>query len=342
MELVEELRRLRADCGNPTLETISRATEGMVSTATLSRLFSGTVMPSWRTVMSTAGVLVEMCGAPVPVREQLLREVGALYDRAKLAQLARTPGMKGPAPRGRPPNLPGSRLQAELWALIRSRGFTLRELGDRVAYGKSALSDALGGKRLPSPYMVSRIARECSVPAEPLLRALSELQQDRELERAREAERRTAKAAAAEQPIPAPELVPVPVPAPAPIPAPIPDPSPVAAPVAGAVAQPAPSPDAAGSAPVDIFDVFVRAAVARPPAEIADLVAGLQVLGEGEFAARIVRSAAGTRSVADVTALALALLAADPAARPGTAVQNPHASTTSPAPPGPGPGPTPG
>ncbi|MGW6945117.1 hypothetical protein ACWGF3_39735 [Streptomyces xanthophaeus] len=108
---------------------------------------------------------------------------------------------------------------------------------------------------------------------------------------------------------------------PAPAPAPLPD--------------PAPEP---GVERPSLVDIFVGAAVSRPPAEIADLVAGLQFLGEDEFAARIVAAAVGPRSVAEVTALALALLAADPAAGPGIPVQDPRPSTGSRVPPGSGPG----
>ncbi|MEV0993059.1 helix-turn-helix transcriptional regulator [Streptomyces sp. NPDC049949] len=308
VELVETLRRLRAACGNPTLEKIGRGTGHVVSTATLSRLFAGKVMPSRHAVMATASALLEMGTQAASGRQLRLREVGVLYDRAKRTQRTQRaqppglPGRMGWGPAGRPPKMPDNRLQEQLWELLRERGFTLRELARRTGVGRSTLSDALSGARLPSPYLVSRIAEACQVPREPLLLAL------RDLEQARQAERRAAEAhTGPAQPPPAP-----------------------------AAPRP-PVPGSEGSSFVDIFDVFVRAAVSRPPAEIADLVAGLQVLGEGEFAARIVQMAAGTRSVADVTALALALLAADPAAEPRLPVQAPRPPAGSPTPPAPGP-----
>ncbi|MFF4849393.1 hypothetical protein [Streptomyces sp. NPDC001194] len=70
-----------------------------------------------------------------------------------------------------------------------------------------------------------------------------------------------------------------------------------------------PAPSSGSSAPADLF---VRAALARPPGEIAEVVVGLHAGGQAEFAARIVTAAVTTWPVPEVTALALALLAADP------------------------------
>ncbi|MFF3650694.1 hypothetical protein ACFYXV_18910 [Streptomyces sp. NPDC002181] len=66
-------------------------------------------------------------------------------------------------------------------------------------------------------------------------------------------------------------------------------------------------------------DAFLQAAARRPPGDIAAVVAGLRVKGQAAFAARLVQETVRARSVADVTALALALLDADPT--PPTAAQ---------------------
>ncbi|MFD7084562.1 hypothetical protein [Streptomyces sp. NPDC059918] len=68
-------------------------------------------------------------------------------------------------------------------------------------------------------------------------------------------------------------------------------------------------PDAVAPTPED---AFLQAAARRPPGDIAVVVAGLRVKGQAAFAARLVQETVRARSVADVTALALALLDADP------------------------------
>ncbi|MEU8436890.1 helix-turn-helix transcriptional regulator [Streptomyces sp. NPDC029216] len=276
-ELVEALRRLRADSGNPTLERISHALGGRVSAATVSRLFSGRTLPSERVARDVVGALLEMTSR-TPGRKSLeLREFQGLYAKAKRAQAAaRTPR---PAPDKPAEGMPvdAARLHEELRGLLRSRGISLARLARYLGMPTSTLSDVLR-HRLPSAHVVRSIAEICKVPPRPLLEALAIL------------ERAHDDAARAAAPGPAPAARPAPAP--------------------GSVPGPrAPVPEEAAS-PVD---VLVRAAVTRPPAEIAALVAGLQAGGQAAFAARIVEEAVRTRGVADVTALALALLAIDPA-----------------------------
>ncbi|MGY4394765.1 hypothetical protein [Streptomyces sp. TE12347] len=327
-ELVNELRRLRAASGNPSLRTISEFMQGRISTATLSRLFSGRILPYEETATATADALLLIGHAPPPARARAAEHIAELYGKARRAQRARSHRR---VPRPREAGQPGSSLedlQHELWELIRSHGLTLREISHHLPWSRSALSEALNHPtRPPSPHMVHGIALLCEVSPEPLLQALRRVDQDR----ARAEEASAASTAAARQ-----EAAPT---TPPPGAAPVPDPAPPAAPSSTQV-PPARGPGTgAWPAQASLMDVLVQAAVTRPPAEIAALVTGLKAGGETGLASRIVQEAASTRSVADVTALALALLAEVPApapAQPGIPSRNPFpGSTAAPDPQGP-------
>ncbi|MEV7547461.1 helix-turn-helix transcriptional regulator [Streptomyces sp. NPDC089915] len=295
-ELVQALRRLRSESGDPTLEKVSHAVGGRVSAATLSRFFSGSALPSEQVARDVVGALLRMTPRSADSRDMATREFAELYAKARRARaVARTPR---PAPDTFAERLPvdAARLHEELRELLGSRGISLAHLARYLGMPTSTLSDVLR-HRLPSAHVVRAIADACQVPPAPLLEVLAAA------ERALDAARAPAPGPRA----PAPGSAPAPGPrAPAPAPrAPAPR-----APAPGSLpAARAPAPQEAAS-PVD---VLVRAAVTRPPAEIAALVAGLQAGGQAAFAARIVEEAVRTRGVADVTALALALLATDPA-----------------------------
>ncbi|MFE1793314.1 hypothetical protein ACFW7J_33795 [Streptomyces sp. NPDC059525] len=166
VELLERLRRLRAARGRPTLERISRSTGRVVSTTTLSRLFSGTMLPSASVVEATVEALV--ANTSTPEREEAaVREVMALYRRAYDAQGGPRPGRRpsiGPGPEGR--------LQEELWSLIRSRGFTLDHLASQLHFSKSRVSEMLRQPHRLTPDLVGHLARVFEMPPEPLLRAV--------------------------------------------------------------------------------------------------------------------------------------------------------------------------
>ncbi|MFD5883293.1 hypothetical protein [Streptomyces yangpuensis] len=303
-ELGSELRRLRAASGNPSLRRISEFTQGRISTATLSRLFSGRILPYEETATATADALLLIGLVPPLERARAAKHVAELYGKARRAQRARSHRR---VPRPREAEQPGhglDDLQHELWELIRSRGLTLREISRNLPWSRSALSEALNHPtRPPAPSMVQGIARLCEVSPEPLLQALRRVEQARV--RTEEASAASAGAARQEPAPTAPASGAVPVPGPAPAPA--------AAPSSTQV-PPARGPGTgAWLAQASLTDVLLQAAVTRPPAEIAALVTGLKAGGEAGLASRIVQQAASTRSVADVTALALALLAEVPA-----------------------------
>ncbi|UUY52255.1 helix-turn-helix transcriptional regulator (plasmid) [Streptomyces yangpuensis] len=332
-ELVNELRRLRAANGNPSLRMISEFAQGRISAATLSRLFSGRILPHEETATAAADALLRIGRVPPPERARATKHVAELYGKARRAQRARSHRR---VPRPREAGQPGSSLedlQHELWELIRSHGLTLREISHHLSWSRSALSEALNHPtRPPSLAMVQGIARLCEVSPEPLLQALRRADQDR----ARAEEASAASTAAARQE-PAPTTPP-----PGAMPDPGPAPPPSAAPSSTRV-PPARGPGTgAWLAQASLMDILVQAAATRPPAEIAALVTGLKAGGEPGLAARIVQEAAGTRSADDVTALALALLAQAPnptptPAQPGTPLGNPFpGSTTAHAPRNPG------
>ncbi|MFB7207537.1 hypothetical protein ACFCZQ_35960 [Streptomyces virginiae] len=317
---MSELRRLRAASGNPSLRQISEFTQGRISTATLSRLFSGRMLPYEETATATADALLLIGLVPAPVRDRTAKHIAELYGKARRAQRARSHRR---VPRPREAGQPGNGLddlQHELWELIRSHGLTLREISRHLPWSRSALSEALNHPtRPPDPSMVQGIARLCEVSSEPLLQALRGVGQARV--RTEEASAATAGAARQE---PAPTAPPS-----AAVPSPGPSPAPSAAPSSTRV-PPARGPGTgAWLAHASLMDVLVQAAVTRPPAEIAALVTGLKAGGEAGVAARIVQEAASSRSVADVTALALALLAQVPApAQPRVPFRSPFPGST--------------
>ncbi|MEU3906228.1 hypothetical protein AB0F20_20685 [Streptomyces goshikiensis] len=335
----------------------------MASTATLSRLFSGTSLPSPPVVEATVEALV--AGTSTPEDELLaVQEVMASYHRAREAREA----LGGQRPGRRPLIVPGpeGRLQEELWSLIRLKGFTLTSLAGALHFSKSRLSEIFRQPHRLSDDLVYRLADVCQVPPEPLLRAVGEA--------AAEAEAREREAAGLRE-----EAAPPPVPS---------------------RSQSSAAPDGAGGG--DVQDVagwslltparekrlmeeelrllyeadaqsraqleamarevtrareqaaqaqeralvkarardraehlvnalidahagsrwqdaatpaeaFVQAVADWPPGDIATVVLSVRAKGHTEFAARLVQEAVKTRSVPDVTALALALLDAGPA-----------------------------
>ncbi|MEV7416523.1 hypothetical protein [Streptomyces sp. NPDC089919] len=213
-----------------------------------------------------------------------LRAVMFLYHRARAAEGVRRPGRTPFIGQGAE-----GRLQEQLWSLIRSSGLTLQRLAYDLHMATSTLSDALRHPHRLSPHVLQHLAYLCRVRPEPLLRAVEELAEARRIEAAGPVGKRGRKEAR-RRADPAP---------------PVPHPP-------GGPACPPDPPSASGSSGASPADLFVEAVLARSPAELAVLVAGLYARGRAEFAARVVKAAVASLSVADATALALALLAADP------------------------------
>ncbi|MEV5817125.1 helix-turn-helix transcriptional regulator [Streptomyces mutabilis] len=166
-ELVHTLRRLRETRGRPTLAMMSRRTDGYVSIATLSRLFSGKALPSMAAVMWTAEALTSDQAELAKVKAQYL---SAMRERAfSTAQRART------APESPAKTHVVQSFQDELQALVRSAGLSIRELARRTRVPKSTISDTLKYPRLPKPEVVSAIATACDVDPHPWFKAAKEL-----------------------------------------------------------------------------------------------------------------------------------------------------------------------
>jgi transcriptional regulator with XRE-family HTH domain len=166
-ELVHTLRRLRETRGRPTLAMMSRRTDGYVSIATLSRLFSGKALPSMAAVMWTAEALTSDQAELAKVKAQYL---SAMRERAfSTAQRART------APESPAKTHVVQSFQDELQALVRSAGLSIRELARRTRVPKSTISDTLKYPRLPKPEVVSAIATACDVDPHPWFKAAMEL-----------------------------------------------------------------------------------------------------------------------------------------------------------------------
>lgn len=285
-ELAQALRRLRAAAGNPTLEKISHSIKNSPSTASLSRLFNGRTLPAEPVVAAIAVALLDMKPDSSAHKGGRLGHVMDLYRKAKSAQNLR-PGRTRPHGQDKPAHnghVDPAPLQQALRKLIRHSGMSLERLAHAADVPKSTLHDALRHPtRPPSRRIVQKIAVACRVPPDPYLRMLDHLENERDLLARRTEPERLAAAEPAKPP-------------------------PAAAPAS------APQPQPALDAP--LVETLVTAAATRPPAEIAALVAAMQAGGHTAVAARMVHQAAATRSVDDVTALALALLATPTAGPP--------------------------
>ncbi|WP_327258053.1 helix-turn-helix domain-containing protein [Streptomyces sp. NBC_01244] len=276
VELVDELRRLRAARGNPTLSAICNATGGYASVATLSRLFSGKTLPSEGAVMATARALSDDNGA---------QAVGELYDRARRAWQRARPWALERRPRlpvggrARKPDTDVERFQDSLRGLVAKAGLSVRELSHLSGVPRSTLGDALSCPRPPQPRVVAAIARACDVEVGPWVSVARNVFYTSRAEEVRVV-------AIGEVPAPRSE-------------GPNPEPR------GGERRAEQRGADPSGFSP---SGVLIEAAVTRPPAEIAALVARLKAGGETELAARLLQTAAKQRTVEDIAALALALL----------------------------------
>lgn len=173
-ELVRLLRSLRESKGNPTLRAISRMTGGYVSPATLSRMLSGTSLPSRSAVYAVVRALTE---------NQTLIEIAMSHwepaarqrHRYRIRAAERQSRFDAVASEDPPKDLALQTLQEELRALVRSAGFSIRELARCSGVPRSTISDALNSARTPTAYVVAAIAQACEADRESWPHAVKDL-----------------------------------------------------------------------------------------------------------------------------------------------------------------------
>ncbi|MEU6071221.1 helix-turn-helix domain-containing protein [Streptomyces sp. NPDC047082] len=180
VRLASELRRLRAEAGDPTLKRIRNRTGA--SEATLSRIFSGQLIPSEDILITLVDVLRRLASGQnvtsdfdewVTLRMAARRERETKFT---LAQQQARPEQPFTTP-DQITSLPEA--QQAMRSLLTMRGLTIRAAAKQAGLARSTLFDALTRDRLPSPSTVTALLLACSVKdTGPWLRAIQRIQSD--------------------------------------------------------------------------------------------------------------------------------------------------------------------
>ncbi|MFI0777322.1 helix-turn-helix domain-containing protein [Streptomyces sp. NPDC021212] len=162
-KLAAQLRDLRARRGNPTYESLGRMA-GM-SQATISRMLSGRVLPSWDVV----ALFIRALDREADVGPWRRQYSAALAEREEKREEARL-RLELSSPQESSQLLAAatdlSGFQRALRELIRESGLSLREAAVQAGVARSTVSDALNGTRVPSRDVVAALARACGHPSD--------------------------------------------------------------------------------------------------------------------------------------------------------------------------------